>query len=258
MASYVTEVKERPGDPLGGASGEKFYFNVEFLGKRNNPDFPYQIANEVVASQIGIALGLEIPSFFTHRHADETVFLTQMRERHPVTTRELQDFAESHTDEVHGAIVFDLFVANNDRAFGPERRNLFLDARRRLVLYDHGNACFYRPRPKAGIQAGVRRLEAVTKNLAAIFDMDHRENYYRQLLTDWPLVEKWCERVKAVPEFQIVAAVARIPSELERPNEAERAKLEEFLLARRLDLFDQILKHRSCFSGLPKRKGKRS
>ncbi|TWT44152.1 hypothetical protein RAS1_05600 [Phycisphaerae bacterium RAS1] len=55
--SYICEIIETPGDPLGGQSGEKTTYNVQFLGKKNNPDFPYTVANEIVATHIGIALG---------------------------------------------------------------------------------------------------------------------------------------------------------------------------------------------------------
>ena len=148
------------------------------------------------------------------------------------------------------AIVFDLYVANNDRAFGPQRRNLFLDERGRLSLYDHGNACFYRPRTAAGIQAGVPRLNAVERNLKALFDMDHKGCHYREFLTDRNLVQKWCDRIKALPDFLIHAAVDRIPSDLARPDASERKRLAEFLLNRRSYLFDHILKSRKYFPGL--------
>jgi hypothetical protein len=260
--AYIKEIRELPSDPIGGASGEKSFYNVQFLGKRNAPEFPYTVANEVVATQIGLALGLNLPTVLTFTTGGTTVALVQMIDRDPnmhagppATALALKDYLEQHAEEVHGAIVFDLFVANNDRAFGPQRRNLLLDEHRRLLLYDHGNACYYRPRPAARIQAGVPRLEAVAKNLAALFDMDHKGSHYREFLTDWSLVKQWCERIKALPDFLIRAAVNRIPPQLSQPDVFERERLAEFLLARRIYLFDHILRGKKYFSGLPRRKG---
>ena len=66
MNPYITELSEQPTDPLGGASGEKRPFRVEFIGKTGNADFPDTVANEVVASHLGIALGLNLPTVLTH------------------------------------------------------------------------------------------------------------------------------------------------------------------------------------------------
>lgn len=79
----------------------------------------------------------------------------------PATAKKLADYVAKNSFEIHGAIVFDLFVANNDRAFSPDRRNLLLDRGERLTLIDLGNCCFYRNRPDVGIVAGIPRLDAV-------------------------------------------------------------------------------------------------
>lgn len=265
MSQNVVEIKEEPGDPLGGGSGEKRHFTVKFIGKTNNPKFPFTIANEVVATQIGLALGLNLPTVITYTVGNEPIVLIQLLNRDPgmqapppATAAKLKTYVGAHTDEVHGAIVFDLYVANNDRAFGPQRRNVMLNDQDKLVLFDQGNACFYRPRSTAGILAGLSRLDAVERSLSAMFDMDHKGNHYREFLTEWQYVEKWCERIRALPDFLIEAAVGRIPVNLARPDDAERRRLLEFLLSRRAYLFDQILENRSYFPELPKRKRRRS
>jgi hypothetical protein len=215
-----------------------------------------------VATQIGLALGLNLPIVITQTLASRPVALIQMCDRDPTmqapppaTAQALREYVTNHPEEVHGAIVFDLFVANNDRAFGPLRRNLLLDHLGRLLLYDHGNSCFYRPRLAAGIQAGTPRLDSVERDLAELFDMDHKGSHYREFLTDWSLVEKWCRRIKALPDFLISAAVDRIPANVSPPETAERERLAQFLLARREYLFDHILKWQMLFPGLGRRKG---
>ena len=257
---FITEILEQPNDPLGGASGRKRVFSVEFIGKTNNDDFPFTVANEVVAAQLGITLGLNIPSVLTHPLESETVALIQRIDRDPsmqagpqATSKRLAEYVAANSSEIHGAIVFDLFVANNDRAFGPERRNLMLDKRGKLLLYDFGNACFYRNRPSRGIVAGTPRLDAIEHDFSALFDMDHKENHYREFLSDWKLVDYWCDRIRTLPDFVIESAIERIPADLSRPTPEERKRLIEFLCRRKLSLKQQIERHPDCFMGLPKR-----
>ena len=166
-------------------------------------------------------------------------------------------FATSHNDvpalmpDAFARAVFDLYVANNDRAFGPVRRNLILDGRGQLVLIDQGNACFYRRRREAGIEPGTARLDAVAADLRALFDMDHKGNLYRQLVTRWDLVQSWCGRIERLPDYVIDAAIARIPHDLTRPTPDERAALRAFLLDRRARLLGQIAANPAMFPNLP-------
>ncbi len=255
--SYIEEIMELPDDPIGGASGTKRTFRIQFLGKSANVDFPYTVANELVATQLGIILGLNVPSVMSHTIGTETFVLVQfvdrdpqMKQSPPATAKILADYVLSHPDEAHAAIVFDLFVANNDRAFGPKRRNLLLDNAGKLMLYDQGNACFYRPRPAAGILAGIPRLESVEGDIGNLFDMAHKGNHYWEFLTDWSLVKKCCTRIKQLPDFLIRNIVDRIPHHLDPPARAERERLQNFLLKRRDCLYDQIVHGRRHFPGL--------
>jgi hypothetical protein len=42
--AYIRQIKEQPTDPIGGASGEKTFYDVQFLGKTSGPKFPYTVA----------------------------------------------------------------------------------------------------------------------------------------------------------------------------------------------------------------------
>ncbi len=258
MRPPVTEMTELPDDPLGGSSGKKRHFLAEHLGKANEPDFPFTVANEIVASFLGATLGLHVPPVFAFGRGDSTLVLVQMSDRDarmqqgpPATARAIEEYVAAHPDEVHGAVIFDLYVANNDRAFGPVRRNLILDGRGQLVLIDQGNACFYRRRREAGIEPGTARLDAVAADLRALFDMDHKGNLYRQLVTRWDLVQSWCGRIERLPDYVIDAAIARIPHDLTRPTPDERAALRAFLLDRRARLLGQIAANPAMFPNLP-------
>ncbi|MBI3823921.1 MAG: hypothetical protein HY289_14730 [Planctomycetes bacterium] len=255
---YVTEILETPDDPLGGASGDKRRFAVEFIGKCANEKFPYTVVNEVVGTHLGIMLGLNVPTCLTQTIGENTFALIQrvnrdprMQDPPPASSKALAEYVQAHPDEVHGAIVFDLFIANNDRAFGPQRRNLLIDESGKLLLYDQGNACFYRHRADAGITPGIEHLEAVEKELSALFDMDHKGNYYRQCLTDWNLVEKWCNLVGQLPDFVIQSAVLRAPVSAACPTKPELDRLTEFLVKRKRYLLEHIRRWKTCFTGLP-------
>ena len=238
----LLRIQELPADEYGGASGDKRKFQLEFLGKAPSQRFPYTVANEVVSSHIGNVLGFNIPVVLPYRVGGEPLAMVlwmkpaaRRQEGPPLTSRALKEFVESHDDEIHGAIVLDLYLGNTDRSFGPERRNIAIDETGRLLLFDFGNALFYRQREHVGIEAGVSRLDALEQDLRNMFDKPEKnpQNYYFQLLHNWELVEKWCQRIGQLPDYVIESAVQRIPADIEPPNNAERLRLVEFLKHRR-------------------------
>jgi hypothetical protein len=252
----VIEIRQLPGELLSGASGDKAEFLVRFIGKTNNQDFPYTVANEIVGSIVGQAIGLNVQTVLPHSLNGQDAVLIQRSPRHavmqqgpPATAAALAAYVENHADEIHGCIIFDLYIANNDRAVGPLRRNLLIDPDGRLLLIDNGNSCFYRHRQKDGIEAGIPRLVAVERDLRALFDMDYKKNVYRELLRDWTLVEKWCDRIRQIPPFLLEAAVDKIPHG--SATEVERKALVDFLVRRRTCLLDQIKESKDAFPGLP-------
>lgn len=66
MKNVPPIIVEIPSDELGGASGARL-FRVLAVGKRNSPQFPYCVANEKIATEIGRALGLRIPEVLLYR-----------------------------------------------------------------------------------------------------------------------------------------------------------------------------------------------
>jgi len=261
--SFVPQLIEEPGDEIGGASGTKLRFHVQFQAKRDSNEFPFTIANEIVAAAIGQALGLNVPGVHSYLIGGTPYVLSHLIDRRsdmakptppPVTSAGLARWVTEHPREVHGAILFDLFLANNDRAFGPDRRNLFLNSDDRLVLYDNANCCFYRNRPSAGIVAGIARLDAVEADPQAMFDMAHKGNTYFELLDTWEFIDFWFSRIQALPDFLFEDAVQRIPGYLARPTTTERQRLSQFLIARKRHLVDHIIRCQSSrFPRLPRR-----
>ena len=136
----LLRIQELPADEYGGASGEKRKFQLEFLGKAPSERFPYTVANEVVSSHIGNVLGFNVPPVLPYRIGGEPLAMVlwmqpaaRQQTGPPMTSRALKEFVESHDEEIHGAIVLDLYLANTDRSFGPERRNIAIDETDRIT-----------------------------------------------------------------------------------------------------------------------------
>lgn len=72
--------------------------------------------------------------------------------------------------------------------------------------------------------------------MSAMFDMDHKENHFREFLDDLSLTKAWCDRIKMLPEFLIDSAIKLIPKH--SAGDAERERLAEFLKTRKDSLFD--------------------
>lgn len=258
---YIEEIIEAPTDELiaaPGGSGAIRFFSVKFGAKRDASKYPYTVANEVVAAFIGRTLGLRLPTTFIHRTAlGEEHVLIQWHKFVPRSSLDVAEFIRDQKHTVTGAIVFDLFVANNDRSFGPERRNIEFDDRG-MLLIDQGNACFYRHRnTRKGekIVAGIPRLDAVEKDLSAMNDLAEFKNQYFNLLDDWGLVEHWCDRLASLPAFVFENAVGQIPEAASHPTKLERERLVEFLVARPRYLIDHINQCRpAMFPNLPERR----
>lgn len=252
-------IEELPGDELGGGSGEKRKFRLEFIGKAPNERWPYTVANEVVSSHLGRILGFNIPIAIPHRVGGEQLAMvlwmrpaSRRQQGAPPTSKELKQFVDEHSEEIHGAIVLDLFSANSDRSFGPERRNVGVDERGELLLFDFGSSLFYRTRAHAGIQSGIERLDAVEASLSAMFDKAEKSDntLYLQLLTDPNLVRKWCERIRELPDFVLDVAVDRLPQEIDPPSFEERQRLKDFLKKRKNYLLDHIRSNPDLFPNL--------
>ena len=191
-------IDELPADELDGASGAKRKFKFEFIGKAANSRFPFTVANEVVSNFIAMVLGFEAPPVLPVVLADEPLAMVlwfkhaaSRQEGPPITSSEMQQLVLANIEQVHGAIMLDLLLANTDWAFGPQRRNVAFSDSGKIVLYDFGNALFYRNRAHVGIEAGIPRLDAVEADLCSMFDKSQEKpgDYYFQLLTDWSMVE---------------------------------------------------------------------
>jgi hypothetical protein len=245
LRSQPPVILEVPQDDLAGASGARRFY-VLAVGKHDSHEYPYTVANEKIASELGRALGLRIPEVVLHRLRDEYhafayyVIETESGETVPEgSAAEIANFYAENPAELHGMVCFDLFVCNNDRK--PD--NLVIGEDGRVWLIDHANALFYRPSAK--IEPGIPRLTAVETDLKAMFDKPHG---FIKALQSWEHVEMWCERISQIPTHFIDSVIQNLPKSV--LNDEERHYLFEFLERRKHLMREIIQTHQSLFPNL--------
>ncbi len=245
-------IQELPQDELGGASGAHAFY-VYTIGKRNTSEYPYSVANEKVASELGRAIGLRIPEVLLYRDTGEWLAFshfiprTESGETVPEgTAGEIASFFERNPSELQGMICFDLFVCNNDR----KTDNLLVGDDRKVWLIDHANSLFYRPHEQ--IKAGMARLTSIENDLKAMFDKPHR---FIEALNSWEYIDIWCERFSQIPSYFIQSIIENLPEGI--LSEIERTFLFEFLERRKSRMGAIIRENHTLFPALRHRGGGR-
>ena len=85
-----------------------------------------------------------------------------------------------------------------------------------------------------------------------MFDKSEKnpDSYYFRLLREPALIDKWCQRIRQLPDYVLENAVARIPVDIEPPSADERRELFGFLDRRRTYLQQHIYAARDLFPDL--------
>jgi hypothetical protein len=250
LTNHHPQTLELPSDELGGASGAR-YFYVLTVGKRDTPEYPYSVANEKIASELGRSIGLRIPEILLYLEARDWycfshfIRRTESDETVPAgTARELAAFYAANPAELQGMICFDLFICNNDR----KTDNLIMGDDNKVWLIDHANGLFYRP--SSGNKHGIPRLLAVKDDLRNLFDKPHR---FIESLNSWQHIDMWCDRISKIPSYFIQAVIDGLP--LRVLNIEERGFLYHFLEERKHSMRTLIEGNRSLFPTLRDRGG---
>lgn len=241
---------ELPPDELAGASGARAFY-VLTVGKGNTDEYPYCVANEKIASELGRVIGLRIPEVLLYRDAGEWLafshFIRQTESGETVpegTAAEIAAFFERSPEQLHGMICFDLFLCNNDR----KTDNLVIGEDKKVWFIDHANALFYRP--TGGIPAGIPRLRSVRSELRAMFDKPHR---FMEAMSSWEHINTWCERISRIPSHFTQSVIENLPEGI--LSEEERGFLFEFLEERKNGMRAIIEGNQSLFPLLRNRGG---
>lgn len=236
---------ELPPDELSGASGARAFY-VLTVGKSNSPEYPYCVANEKIASELGRAIGLRIPEVLLYPVAGDwfafSHFIRQTESGETVpewTAADIAAFFRENPVELHGMICFDLFVCNNDR----KTDNLISGEDKKVWLIDHANALFYRP--TVGVEPGIPRLLSVESDLTRMLDKPHR---FVEALNSWEHIGTWCNRISQIPSHFAQSVIENLPRGI--LTKEEREYLFEFLEHRKNGMRDIIERNLTLFPEL--------
>lgn len=244
----IDHIAELPIDDLDGASGAK-HFHIHFIGKTGTPKFRYTVFNEKVAGEIGRVMGLPCPEVLVEPFNDRHYVFSHWQETSrsgmelpQKTATERQIAMAKQLDTIHGMLVFDLYVANNDR----KADNLKCRSDGTLALIDHANALLYYVRSSKSVPHGIDRLNDVRKDIRKMFE-DDRIHHFMYLLPSGDELAKWMARMQAVPDHFIEKIVFDCP-ETEYIASDWKYKTVEFLIERKKYLSDHIEIHRDFLS----------
>ncbi len=242
MSNSPPLLQELPTEQdIGGASGVRRLYVLTY-GKENSEQFPYNIPNEKISSELARVAGLPVPEVVLHQHRGQWLFLSRAVEtvesgesRPPGTSSDVAKAIANSPGLIEEMVCFDLFVCNNDRNPG----NFLCDAEKNVWLIDFGNSLFYRPSGRGQIQAGVSRLKSVEEQLDALFDKPY--SFLRECHT-WDAMQRSFQRIAAIPEYFIENTINRLPRDL--LTESEREFSIDFLNRRKTSM-EQIVRDNS-------------
>lgn len=245
-------VQELPTEnDIDGASGARL-FSFEAYAKGNSSEFPYNVVNEKIASELARLVGLPVPEILLYQHRDEWLFFSRAvttaksgKSKPPGTSTDVAEAIANWPGLLEETVCFDLFVCNNDR--DPQRSggNFLCDAQKQLWLIDFGNALFYRPSDKGRIEPGIPRLRSIENDLQALFDK--RYGFLEHCRT-WEAMQRSFERIREIPDYFIENTIARLPDQLLSGEEREFSI--EFLLRRKTQMESIVRKNAHRFQQL--------
>ncbi len=236
------------GLPLGAGVSDSQIVSIPGVAKKNCPNAPYCVANEVVCGEIGRFLGLSVPPagvFYPPKGND--LFFASLdfnltgNTLPPVNaTRCVEVLPQEST----GLLLFDILIANSDR----HGRNFSVDYSPKppkMNVFDHGHAMFGKD---AG--EGAARLARLRDRLAisaGSHTAGNRHCLLDQVNTDAHF-GRWIERIRQIPDYVIEDLCSELPSL--GCTKAEAAAAEDFLKHRRGKLAQIVEENRAQFTGI--------
>ena len=254
MSNPLPILQELPSEQeIGGASGARLFQFLAY-GKGNSEDYPYNVPNEKIASELARLIGLPVPEILLMDHQNQWMFFSRSvattesgEAKPPGTSQNVADAIANSPGIIEEMVCLDLFVCNNDRNPG----NFLCDSGGQLWLIDYGNSLFYRPSGGGKIQPGIPRLQAVEADLNALFDKPHDA---LKLCKTWDAMERGFERIAGIPDYFIENTINRLPRALLTDQERDFAT--EFLCRRKTRMERIVLDNKERFPDLviPSRK----
>lgn len=169
-----------------------------------NPDECYELFNEAVAVELARLCGLPVLDQFFYLQDNNLYSVTPRIGNHkipPPSENELLKILSANPELSHGMVLFDLWVANNDRRpaniqYGQEAGSVY--------LIDFGNALLYRAQHK-----GLKRLDDLEQYPENQYTEQGKKYGYTKLLTDPTCVDYWHKRFLSIPKWMIENVVSR-------------------------------------------------
>jgi hypothetical protein len=192
--------------PVSGGKGFAQWglMRVHLKQQSSDPDDCYELFNEAVATELARISGLPVMDQFFVVHESELYSVTPRIDDHghpPLLDAQLLNKLHSNPRISHGMILFDLWIANNDRRAANIQ---YGQVSGELYFIDFGNALLYRAQRK-----GIARLEEMEKHPENLYIEPNKPYEYTNLLYDPEEVGFWCERFLSIPEWMIENVVNR-------------------------------------------------
>ena len=177
---------------------------IHLKQQSHEPDECYELFNEAVAIELARISGLPVLDQFFFLQGSDLYSITPRISNEgspPMTSFRLKKALSQNKRLTHGMILFDLWIANNDR-----RAANIQHARKsgEFYLIDFGNALLYRSHKK-----GLPRLEEMEQHPENLYNEKDKPYEYTDLLQEPDEVDLWCDRFSSIPEWIIENAVEK-------------------------------------------------
>jgi hypothetical protein len=257
MPAYqIIRIEKPVGSGVTGAQ----WASVRAVLKRNTPDDPYCVANELICGHLGQFLGLPIPPHGLFQESSGTGnrlpwfgTLNFNLAGDSLPPADADDCVNAYSDEnavrpdvVTGTLLFDIWVANGDR----HAHNLALDTSvvpHQLHVFDQSWALLGRT-----AKQGVARLHQL-RNELGVSDRTSASGNRHCLLDRIRSTARfafWFQRIRELPDYVLSDAVDRAVS-LGLVGGAEAMAALSFLRYRQENLPAIVTNGRAEFSNIP-------
>lgn len=154
------------GALVEGSSGGVLLARLAAYARPANPDSPYCVVNDYVATAVGMAMGAPVPPGTLVKLGSEWGFLSLGFGEHGKRPHaaEFDELAVERPWEATGVVVLDQWIANSDRHDG----NLAYMSALGVAAFDHDQALFGACPPETGVESlnGSRHRRVSNHELA--------------------------------------------------------------------------------------------
>jgi len=231
---------------FGRKEANDHIFVVTGIGKANRHEevgSPFTVPNEYICAMLANLIGLTVPPFCVTRYEGRWYFVSMLIDEPPLKAVDPSEIVKLDGGDIaSGILVFDIFIANNDR----KEKDLWLDPHiGEVVIFDHSHALL-------GYERGVsERLRLLENELGILGDGKCPDHCLLEHIETDAFFPKWIERIKSLrPDIidEIVEEGCRYANSEDHPlssNDIENLK--SFLKRRKGRIEELIKRHKDKF-----------